>query len=171
LIKAKEWKRDGSSFVLDVSVDDDHLDLSHYVSRVYVEALNVQGMMRNRRLSKSLGDAGWGMLRNALTYMAERSEGVTALVNPRNTSQNCSGCGAIVEKNLSVRVHRCPGCGLIIDRDVNAARNILQRGLEIGLEQPEYTPVGEEASTFFSEGMQVASMNQEAHPFKGLVVH
>jgi putative transposase len=42
--------------------------------RVYVEDLNVQGMMGNRRLSKSLGDAGWGMLRNALTYMAERSE-------------------------------------------------------------------------------------------------
>jgi hypothetical protein len=48
--------------------------------RVYVEDLNVQGMMRNRRLSKSLGDAGWGMLRNALTYMAR------ARVNLRSAS-------------------------------------------------------------------------------------
>jgi putative transposase len=135
--------------------------------RVYVENLNVQGMMRNRRLSKSLSDAGWGMLRNALTYMAERSEGVTAFVSPRGTSQTCSGCGAYVEKDLSVRVHRCPECGLTIDRDVNAALNVLKRGLEIGLERAEYTPVGEVTATQLSEAGQVASVSQEAHLFRG----
>jgi len=135
--------------------------------RVYVEDLKVQGMMRNRRLSKSLGDAGWGMLRNALTYMAERSEGVIAFVNPRGTSQTCSGCGAYVGKGLSVRVHRCPGCGLTVDRDVNAALNVLKRGLEIGLERAEYTPVGEVTTTQPSEVGQVASVNQEAHLFRG----
>jgi putative transposase len=46
-------------------------------------------------------------------------------VNPSNTSQACSGCGRMVPKGLSVRVHQCPDCGLILDRDVNAARNIL----------------------------------------------
>jgi putative transposase len=135
--------------------------------RVYVEDLKVQNMMRSRRLSKSLGDAGWGMLRNALTYMAERSEGVTAFVNPRGTSQTCSGCGAYVEKDLSVRTHRCPGCGLTIDRDVNAALNVLKRGLEIGLEQAEYTPVGEVTATQLGEAGQVASVSQEAHLFRG----
>jgi len=135
--------------------------------RVYVEDLRVQNMMRNRRLSKSLGDAGWGMLRNALTYMAERSEGVTAFVNPRGTSQTCSGCGAYVGKDLSVRVHRCPWCGLTVDRDVNAALNVLKRGLGIGLERAEYTPVGEVAATQPSEVGQVASVNQEAHLFRG----
>jgi putative transposase len=135
--------------------------------RVYVEDLNVQGLTRNRRLSKSLGDAGWGMLRNALTYMAEMSEGVIAFVDPKNTSQLCSGCGERVMKDLSVRVHVCPYCGLILDRDVNAARNILQRGLEIGLERAEYTPVGEVTVTQLSKAGQAASMNQEAHPFRG----
>jgi transposase len=119
-------------------------------------------MVKDRRLGKSIGDAGWGMLRNALTYMAKMSEGVTAFVNPRNTSQLCSRCGAYVKKDLSMRVHRCPKCGLTIDRDVNAARNILKRGLEIGLEQAEYTPGGEATTTFLSAGMQAASMNQEA---------
>jgi len=128
--------------------------------RVYVEDLNVQGMMGNRRLSKSLGDAGWGMLRNALTYMAKMSEGVTAFVNPRNTSQLCSRCGAYVRKDLSVRTHRCPECGLTIDRDVNAARNILRKG--IGLGQPEYTPEGEATTTQLSVVGQATSMNQEA---------
>ena len=132
---------------------------------VYVEDLRVDNMMGNRRLSKSLGDAGWGILRNALTYMAERSEGVTAFVNPRGTSQTCSECGAYVGKDLSVRTHRCPGCGLTIDRDVNAARNILRKG--IGLERAEYTPVGEVAATQLSGAGQVASVSQEAHLFRG----
>jgi transposase len=122
-------------------------------------------LRRLRVRGKSIGDAGWGMLRNALTYMAERSEGVTAFVSPRGTSQTCSGCGAYVGKGLSVRVHRCPGCGLTIDRDVNAARNILRKG--IGLERAEYTPVGEVIATQLGGAGQVASVSQEAHLFRG----
>ncbi|MDJ0718332.1 MAG: zinc ribbon domain-containing protein [Prochloraceae cyanobacterium] len=40
----------------------------------------------------------------------------------------CSKCGAVVKKSLSTRTHVCE-CGFIEDRDVNAAINILQRGL------------------------------------------
>jgi putative transposase len=132
---------------------------------IFVEDLKICNMNRNRHLSKSIADAGWGMLRNALTYMASLSEGVTAFVDPRGTSQVCSGCGARVKKNLSVRVHVCPMCGFVLDRDVNAARNILKRGLEIGRGPPEYTPVGEVAATHLSADAQAASMKQEAHDF------
>ncbi|MGB5435855.1 MAG: transposase [Maribacter sp.] len=52
-------------------------------------------------------------------------------VSPWYTSQMCSGCGTIVAKSLSVRVHRCDSCGLELDRDVNAARNILALGLSV----------------------------------------
>ena len=52
------------------------------------------------------------------------------LVNPRNTTKRYSTCGEIVPQALSVRVHTCPICGLVMDRDENAARNILQRGLQ-----------------------------------------
>ena len=62
---------------------------------IVVEDLKIDNMKRNRHLSKSIGDAGWGLLRNALTYMAERSEGVMVFVDPRNTSQLCSGCGEL----------------------------------------------------------------------------
>ncbi len=49
-------------------------------------------------------------------------------VNPKETSSKCSICGLkiIPEEN---RIVRCTGCGLCIDRDVNAARNILGRGM------------------------------------------
>ena len=117
-------------------------------------------MVRNRHLSKSIYDAGWGMLKDNLTYMAEKSLGVTVPVNPANTSQICSGCGETVKKNLSVRIHHCPNCGLTLDRNVNAARNILFRG--IGLEQPESTLVREETNTQLSVVGRAASMNQEA---------
>ena len=116
-------------------------------------------------MSKSIADAGWGMLRSALTYMARLSEGVTAFVDPRGTSQSCSRCGERVEKGLGERMHSCPACGLVLDRDVNAARNVLKRGLEIGWGPPEYTPVGEGAATCLSGDAQAASMNQEAYDF------
>ncbi len=111
----------------------------------YVEDLRIGNMVRNRKVSKSVGDACWGMLRSVLTYMAERSEGRIALVDPRNTSQLRSGCGAIVEKPLSERTHRCLIWGLVLDRDVNASRNVLR----MGLERPKSTPVGDVSSTPF----------------------
>ena len=40
---------------------------------IVVEDLKITNMVRNRHLNKSIGDAGWGMLRNALTYMAKMS--------------------------------------------------------------------------------------------------
>jgi putative transposase len=134
--------------------------------KVVVEDLKIDNMRRNRHLSKSIGDAGWGILRDALTYMAELSEGVMAFVDPRFTSQLCSGCGSIVSKALADRVHVCPRCGLVLDRDVNAARVILLRG--IGMVRAESTSVGDSAS---AEGvvpvMHVGSVNQEARLFRG----
>ncbi|MDX2140320.1 MAG: zinc ribbon domain-containing protein, partial [Chloroflexota bacterium] len=52
------------------------------------------------------------------------------------TSQTCSGCGVIVEKDLSVRIHDCPHCGVQLDRDVNAARNILFLALKSAWTEP-----------------------------------
>ena len=66
---------------------------------------------------------------------------------------------AIVKKDIYMRMHRCPAYGLTLDRDVNAARNILRKG--IGLGQPESTLVGEGISTQPGAVLQVPSMNQE----------
>ena len=61
-----------------------------------------------------------------MTYKAESAGRELRFVNPWNTSQRCSGCGAMVKKGLSDRRHVCE-CGLDLDRDHNAALNILKK--------------------------------------------
>jgi putative transposase len=96
---------------------------------VAYEDLNVKGLVKNRRLAKSISDVGWTIFRNWVEYFGQKYGKVTVAVPPHHTSQECSNCGAIVKKTLSERTHICPHCGYVADRDVNAAQNILQRGL------------------------------------------
>lgn len=96
---------------------------------VAYEDLNVKGMVKNRHLSKSISDAGWSTFRRWLDYFGYKYGKVTVAVSPYNTSQNCSNCGEKMQKSLSTRTHVCPYCNYVEDRDVNAAINILQKGL------------------------------------------
>ena len=93
------------------------------------EDLNVKGMVRNRKLAKSINDVAWSTFRKWLEYFGFKYGKVTIAVPPHNTSQNCSNCGEKVPKSLSTRTHICPHCGYVADRDVNAGINILKRGL------------------------------------------
>lgn len=114
-------------------------DFAHKLSRRLVnefqfiafEALDIQDMQEGnwRSLNKSISDAAWGQLVRMTQAKAEWAGRKVVTVDPRNTSQMCSGCGEIVKKPLSERVHKCPHCGLEIDRDLNASLNILARGL------------------------------------------
>ena len=96
---------------------------------IAIENLSLGFMNRNRHLSLSSHDAGFGRLRQMLEYKAESAGIEVIAVNPSNTTQACSVCGSIVPKGLSVRVHTCPDCGLVLNRDINAARNILALAL------------------------------------------
>jgi putative transposase len=92
---------------------------------IVAEDLNISGMVRNKHLSRSISDASWSRFFDMVSYKAERAGSTLIKVNPKNTSQNCSGCGEKVPKSLAVRTHSCPHCGLVIDRDWNASLNIL----------------------------------------------
>ncbi|ABA56914.1 transposase [Nitrosococcus oceani ATCC 19707] len=103
-------------------------DLVSRYAFIAAESLTVSNMVRNRRLSRSISDAGWRQFLNILRAKAESAGSVWVEVPPQGTSQACSGCDTLVRKSLSVRQHHCPECGLRLQRDVNAARNILARG-------------------------------------------
>src|SRR5262249_49559493 len=89
------------------------------------EDLQIRNMVRNRHLSKSISDGGWGTFLQWVKYYGSLHQIPVIAVPPRFTSQDCSVCGTRVKKSLSVRTHVCPTCGLVLDRDENAAVNIL----------------------------------------------
>ena len=84
-------------------------------------------MVKNHKLAKHISDVSWNKLIQMTTYKVEYTGGEVILVDPKNTSQNCSECGNKVPKTLSGRTHTCPYCGLILDRDLNASINIKNR--------------------------------------------
>ena len=125
-------------------------------SKFYVEDLRIGNMVKNHRLARSILEQQWGSFVQMLTYKAESAGGWVGKGNPRNTSQRCSGCGAMPEKRLTLsdRTYVCLSCGLVLDRDVNAARNILQvgdnlpgGGLPVHSEDEKHGPVGDGSRT------------------------
>lgn len=130
-----------------------HLAREHQL--IAVEKLQIKNMVRSR-LAKSITDACWRKFIDCLTYKAERAGGRVVAVNPAGTTQECSGCGEIVPKDLSVRMHVC-GCGLVLDRDENAARNILRRALETA-------PSSGRADVTDAEGCKTFGIYSESFP-------
>ncbi|MEA1905485.1 MAG: transposase [Euryarchaeota archaeon] len=113
--------------------------LADTYDRIIFEDLQIKNMVKNHHLARSIHDASWGILISLTTYKAEYAGGVVELVNPRNTSKQCSVCGSIKSMPLSQRTYQCPDCGAAIGRDHNAAINIKNR--YVGTDCVEFTPV------------------------------
>ena len=106
-------------------------DAVHFYNGIAMEDLSVRQLRSgslSRRMTDQYNDASIGRIRTRIADVAASARRRIVLVDPRGTSQICSGCGRVVRKGLGTRVHSCPGCGLVMDRDVNAAINILNRG-------------------------------------------
>jgi len=96
---------------------------------IVYEDLKVSNLVKNYKLAKSISDAAWSMFIDWVDYLAKIRGVHVRGVAPHFTSQDCHQCGTRVEKSLSTRTHQCPSCGLVEHRDLNAAKNILARGL------------------------------------------
>jgi len=113
-------------------------DFHHKVARglvnrydwIFVENLNVQGMVKNHHLARCITDAAWGGFVEVLSSKAAEAGKRVVRVAAGYTSQGCSQCGGLVAKELSQRWHRCT-CGFSTHRDHNAALNILRLGLSL----------------------------------------
>ncbi|PHQ41860.1 transposase [Halorubrum sp. ASP1] len=115
---------------------------------VFVEDLNVKGMLEQSHNARNKQDAAWRQFIRLLEYKADLYGCHVKQVEPEGTTKECASCGVETAKPIWVREHSCPSCGFECDRDANAAMNILQRGFsELGLEWPEDTPVETALST------------------------
>ena len=126
------------------NIRKDHLHktsriLADTYDRIIFEDLQIKNMVKNHHLARSIHDVSWSMLINFTTYKAEEAGGAVELVDPKNTSKQCSVCGGIQSMPLSQRTYRCPDCGAVMGRDHNAAINIKNR--YVRADCPESTPV------------------------------
>lgn len=100
----------------------------------FMEDLNVNGMLKNHRLAKSISDGSFNEFKRQLSYKTQ----VRNIDRWYPSSQICSRCGMRKPMPLPERTYECERCGLTLDRDLNAALNILQVGIA---NYPELMPV------------------------------
>ena len=81
-----------------------------------------------RSINRSMKDVAWFGFFDILRFKAEEAGKEVIEIPAKNTSQLCSNCGELVEKELSNRIHDCPNCGFTTTRDHNASLNILRLG-------------------------------------------
>jgi putative transposase len=101
-------------------------DLTRRFHTIGIEDLNVRGMVKNRRLSRSILDMGFFEFSRQLRYKAAMRGGEVVVADRFfASSKTCSACGHKLDVlPLSMREWTCPGCGIRHDRDVNAAINL-----------------------------------------------
>ena len=144
---------------------------------IALEDLNLQGMSRKvkakpdpdrpgaylhngqsakRGLNRSLRSAALGGIASKLEYKTRLTgQNRLVLVNPAYTSQTCSKCGYRAKENReSQAVFECKRCHTRMNADLNAASNILERGLShlIGLDEAEHAQTEPDAPTAYSGG-------------------
>lgn len=110
-----------------------HKVANQYIAQygiIFIEDLNIKGMVRNRHLSKSIADTSWGKFFELLSYKAEEAgRALTRIPRFEPSSKTCSDCGAINKALiLNDRQWICQACGVLHDRDYNAAKNICRVG-------------------------------------------
>ena len=101
---------------------------------IALEDLKVKDMEQNNKLARNISDASWSRLVSMLIYKANwYGRTVIKVPSAYPSSQLCSMCGYknSITKDLKIRKWTCPKCGTIHDRDINAAKNILSKGIEI----------------------------------------
>lgn len=97
---------------------------------IAIEDLAVGNLIKNRKLSRAISDAGWYSFRQLLTAKCDKYNRHLVVIDRwEATSQKCSSCGFKVgKKELNIREWTCLNCGTHHDRDINAAENILVAG-------------------------------------------
>lgn len=94
--------------------------------KIVIEDLNVKGLLKNEKLSQSIGDVSFGEIRRQLAYKSLWQEKELVIANRFfASSKTCSNCGhKKISLILKQRIFKCGNCGLEMDRDLNASKNL-----------------------------------------------
>ena len=101
---------------------------------ICLEDLKIQNLAKNRKLTRNIMDASWYKFVSYLVYKADwYGRTIVKIPSKYPSSQLCSACGEKISiiKDLGVRKWTCCKCGAVHDRDINAAKNILSKGIEM----------------------------------------
>ena len=142
LANAKNYQKQKKKLAtLHEKIRNQRIDFLHKLSTklilendtICIEDLNIKGMMKNHRLAKAIASVSWSEFVTMLEYKAEfYGRKIVKVDRFYPSSQICSNCGKNTgKKPLNVREFTCEYCGCIHDRDINASKNILNKGLEI----------------------------------------
>ena len=125
-------------------ITNSRLDNLHKVSteliknydKIFIEDLNIKGMVKNHKLAKHISDASWSKFITMLEYKAEwNDKQIVKIDRFFPSSKQCNNCGWINQNlKLDVREWTCPSCKSCkstLDRDLNASKNILKEGIKI----------------------------------------
>ena len=98
---------------------------------IVIEDLRTKNLLKNHHLAKAISNQSWREFRTMLEYKCNWYGKKLVIVSPNYTSQICSSCGFHSgKKPLEIREWTCSQCGTHHDRDINAAINILNKGLK-----------------------------------------
>lgn len=120
---------------------------SNYIAQRMVERTVVVGDLsqrqmvlkehveRNKQLNRSVYN-DWGLytFMQMLIYKCQKNGKDLQIIDERNTSKMCSGCGNLQPMPLHKRTYCCKICGMVMDRDENSAMNILHRYVTLSQE-------------------------------------
>jgi putative transposase len=141
-LRSKNWVKAKAKVAKEQrKIKNQRKDFHHKLSRKIVdncnvficEDLNIQGMVKNHKLAKSIVSVGWGQFLNFVKYKLERKGGLFIKVNRFYASSKlCNKCGYKKEDlTLKDRQWVCPECGTDHDRDENSKFNLIDEGLRI----------------------------------------
>lgn len=147
-IKATRRLAKLSERIANIRKDFNHKETSKVVADhkfIAMETLNVTGMVKNRRLAKSISDVSYSDLSSKIEYKARYSNRYIYYADMFfASSKTCLNClNKNSELKLSDRIFVCPSCGFTIDRDTAAAINLIEEMERylIGIAHPEFTLV------------------------------
>lgn len=101
---------------------------------IVVENIKPANLVKNHKLAQAISDASWSTFLNMLQYKSEWYGKTFIKIPPEYTTQTCSYCGHVMKGKdkitLAIEEWACPKCKTFHIRDLNAAKNILAKGLE-----------------------------------------